>query len=84
MRAVAADERPRDEAGPPDAPPGRGPRVHGVRANAVAPAAVRTAANVAAMGEGGPYVTREAVADVVAWLASAASAPVTGQVVRLG
>jgi len=84
MRAVAADERPRDGAGPPDARPGRGVRAHGVRANAVAPAAVRTAANVAAMGEGGPYVTREAVADVVAWLASAASAPVTGQVVRLG
>jgi 3-oxoacyl-[acyl-carrier protein] reductase len=73
MRAVAADER-----------PGRDGARAGVRANAVAPTAVRTAANVAAMGEGAAYVSREAVADAVAWLASAASAPVTGQVLRLG
>jgi NAD(P)-dependent dehydrogenase (short-subunit alcohol dehydrogenase family) len=55
-----------------------------VRANAVAPTAVRTAANLAAGGGAGPYVSREAVADAVAWLAAAASAPVTGQVLRLG
>ncbi len=76
MRAVAADER-RPEGGD-------GVRIQGVRANAVAPTAVRTAANVAAGGEAGPYVSREAVADAVAWLAAAASAPVTGQVLRLG
>lgn len=76
MRAVAADEHPRE---------GRdGVRIHGVRANAVAPTSVRTAANVASLGDQNAYVTREAVADTVAWLASAASAPVTGQVVRLG
>jgi 3-oxoacyl-[acyl-carrier protein] reductase len=55
-----------------------------VRANAVAPTAVRTAANVAAAGDAGPYVSREAVAAAAAWLAAAASAPVTGQVLRLG
>ncbi len=76
MRAVAADERPREG--------GDGVRLQGVRANAVAPTAVRTAANVAAGGEAGPNVSREAVADAVAWLAAAASAPVTGQVLRLG
>lgn len=56
---------------------------HGVRANAVAPTAIRTAANVAAMGHAGPYVEREAVADAVWWLARPGT-PVTGQVVRLG
>jgi NAD(P)-dependent dehydrogenase (short-subunit alcohol dehydrogenase family) len=57
---------------------------HGVRANAVAPTAVRTAANVAAMGaDGMRYVEREEVAETVWWLATAATA-VTGQVVRLG
>jgi hypothetical protein len=39
---------------------------------------------VAASGDQATYVTREAVADAVAWLASAASAPVTGQAIRLG
>lgn len=55
----------------------------GVRANAVAPAAIRTAANVAAMGDAGPYVEREAVADAVWWLCRPGT-PVSGQVVRLG
>jgi NAD(P)-dependent dehydrogenase (short-subunit alcohol dehydrogenase family) len=72
VRAVAADERPR--------PDGAGA---GVRANAVAPGSIRTAANVAAMGDGATYVTREAVSAAVAWLAGAESAPVTGQVLRL-
>jgi len=58
-------------------------REHGVRANAVALSAVRTAANVAAMGEQGPYVEREDVARVVRWLCSAEARGVTGQVVRL-
>jgi NAD(P)-dependent dehydrogenase (short-subunit alcohol dehydrogenase family) len=53
----------------------------GVRANAVAPATVRTAANVAAMGADTPMVTREAVAEVVVWLCSAAARAVTGQLV---
>jgi NAD(P)-dependent dehydrogenase (short-subunit alcohol dehydrogenase family) len=55
----------------------------GVRANALAPAAIRTAANVADMGADTAYVTREAVADVVLWLCSDAARPVTGQVIRV-
>ena len=52
-------------------------------ANALAPAAIRTAANLAAMGADADYVTREAVADVVLWLCSDAARAVTGQVVRV-
>ncbi len=55
--------------------------VHGVRANAVAPATIRTAANIATMGAEVPMVTREAVADVVLWLCSDASRAVNGQLV---
>ena len=56
----------------------------GVRANAVAPTSIRTADNVAAMGEQPGYVSREAVAAAVAWLCSADAAGVSGEVVRLG
>ena len=59
-------------------------RAHGVRANAVAPTSIRTAANVAAMGEQGGYVSREEVAAAVLWLCAAESAPITGQAIRLG
>lgn len=59
-------------------------RPHGVRANAVAPTAIRTAANLASMGETARYVERESVADVVRWLCSDAARDVTGQVLRLG
>lgn len=59
-------------------------RGHGVRANAVAPTAVRTAANEAAMGHDADYVERDVVAGVVRWLCDAAAADVTGQVLRLG
>jgi NAD(P)-dependent dehydrogenase (short-subunit alcohol dehydrogenase family) len=58
-------------------------RDNGVRANALAPAAIRTAANVAEMGANAAYVSREAVADVVVWLCSDAARAVTGQVVRV-
>ncbi len=58
-------------------------RAAGVRANAIAPTAIRTAANVAAMGEDARYVEREDVAAVVAWLCSDEAKVVTGQVVRL-
>ena len=58
-------------------------RSHGVRANAVAPTSVRTAANVDAMGDDGPYVERESVADVVAFLASPLARNVSGQVITL-
>lgn len=58
-------------------------RKHGVRANAVAPGAIRTAANVAAMGEEVRYVERQEVADVIAYLCSPEASAVTGQVVAL-
>jgi len=59
-------------------------RQAGVRANAVALSAVRTAANVAAMGADATYVEREDVARVVRWLCSEEARSVTGQIVRLG
>ena len=55
----------------------------GVRANALAPAAIRTARNIAEMGADTAFVTREAVADVVVWLCSDGARAVTGQVVRV-
>jgi 3-oxoacyl-[acyl-carrier protein] reductase len=56
---------------------------NGVRANALAPASIRTAANVASMGADAAFVTREAVADVVLWLCSDGARAVTGQVIRV-
>lgn len=53
----------------------------GVRANAVAPASIRTAANVAAMGPDVAYVSREDVAKVVLWLCSEDARVVSGQVI---
>lgn len=58
-------------------------RTSGVRANAVAPSTIRTGDNVAAMGEKPAMVSREAVADVVCWLASDAARAVSGQVVAV-
>lgn len=54
-----------------------------VRANALAPTQIRTAENVAGMGENAAYVEREAVADAVLFLCSSASRNVTGQVIKL-
>jgi NAD(P)-dependent dehydrogenase (short-subunit alcohol dehydrogenase family) len=59
-------------------------RAGGVRANAVALNAVRTASNVAAMGDQASLVEREDVARVVRWLCSDEARSVTGQIVRLG
>jgi len=56
----------------------------GVRANALAPTAIRTRTNVAAMGEESKYVERETVAAWVLQLTHASSGPVTGQVIKLG
>jgi NAD(P)-dependent dehydrogenase (short-subunit alcohol dehydrogenase family) len=53
----------------------------GVRANALAPASIRTAANVAAMGADAHFVSREDVAKVVLWLCSEDARAVNGQVV---
>lgn len=55
----------------------------GVRANAVAPTAIRTATNVADMGEHAKYIEPDALADVVLFLCSDASRPVTGQAIEL-
>ncbi len=59
-------------------------REAGVRANAVAPTAIRTATNLAAMGDRVRYVDRQAVADAVWYLCSDGAQAVSGQVVRLG
>jgi NAD(P)-dependent dehydrogenase (short-subunit alcohol dehydrogenase family) len=59
-------------------------RANGLRANALAPLAIRTAANLRSMGEEHRYVERESVAEWVWWLCSDASAPASGQVIRLG
>jgi NAD(P)-dependent dehydrogenase (short-subunit alcohol dehydrogenase family) len=58
-------------------------KANGVRANAVAPTSIRTATNVADMGDKTDYVERESVADVVAFLASHLARNVNGQVITL-
>ena len=55
----------------------------GVRANAVAPTAIRTAANEAAMSATVRYVEREEVAATALFLCSRDAGAVTGQVLRL-
>jgi NAD(P)-dependent dehydrogenase (short-subunit alcohol dehydrogenase family) len=55
---------------------------NGVRVNVVAPAAIRTATNMADMPNA-RFVEREDVAATVAWLCSAEARSVTGQVLRL-
>jgi Dehydrogenases with different specificities (related to short-chain alcohol dehydrogenases) len=56
----------------------------GVRSNVVAPAAIRTATNIASMGRATAFVEREDVAATVAYLCSPQAAAITGQVLRLG
>jgi NAD(P)-dependent dehydrogenase (short-subunit alcohol dehydrogenase family) len=58
-------------------------RERGVRANAIAPTAIRTAANLSAMGSDVHYVEREQVADVVTFLCSPAAGAITGELVPL-
>ena len=55
----------------------------GVRANAIAPTAIRTAANLAAMSPSVKYVEREEVAAATLFLCSDAASAVTGQILRL-
>lgn len=57
--------------------------VSGVRANVLAPAAIRTAANMSDMGADSRFVEREDVAATVSWLCSDSAAAITGQVLRL-
>ncbi len=68
MRAIAAEERKAKS---------------GVRCNALAPTSIRTATNIAAMGDDAHYVEREEVADVVTYLCSPAASAITGAVVPL-
>jgi 3-oxoacyl-[acyl-carrier protein] reductase len=59
---------------------------NGVRANAVAPIAIRTAANVAAMGAMGAgvrYIEREQVASAVTFLCSDAASAINGELLPL-
>ena len=58
-------------------------RKQGVRANAVAPASIRTAANIAAMGADVHYVEREEVAEAVVFLCSSAASAVNGVLLPL-
>jgi NAD(P)-dependent dehydrogenase (short-subunit alcohol dehydrogenase family) len=59
-------------------------RDSGVRSNALAPTSIRTAANLASMGDDSRYVERETVAAWVLFLCSPTSGPITGQVIQLG
>jgi NAD(P)-dependent dehydrogenase (short-subunit alcohol dehydrogenase family) len=58
-------------------------REAGVRANALAPTSIRTATNVASMGDVVRYVEREQVADAVLYLCSDAASAITGQTIVL-
>jgi 3-oxoacyl-[acyl-carrier protein] reductase len=60
-------------------------RDSGVRSNALAPASIRTAANIDIIGANARYVEREQVAEAVHFLCfSSASRAITGQVLQLG
>lgn len=58
-------------------------RAHGIRANAIAPTAIRTGVNLDSMGDKFPYVERESVAGVIAFLCSEEAVNITGQVIEL-
>jgi NAD(P)-dependent dehydrogenase (short-subunit alcohol dehydrogenase family) len=58
-------------------------RSHGVTVNAVAPSAIRTSANLEAMGDRLRYVEREEFAAVLLQLCAPSSRRVTGQVIEL-
>ena len=58
-------------------------RDHGVRANALAPGAIRTAANVEAMGDKTHYIEREDVADTILFLVSDRARAISGQILQL-
>lgn len=58
-------------------------RTSGVRANALAPTAIRTASNTAAMSATTTYVERETVAEWTAMLCSQTARNINGQVIRL-
>jgi len=57
---------------------------NGVRANALAPAAIRTAANLGTMGDTIHYVEREDVAAAVTFLCSEQASAISGALIPLG
>ena len=59
-------------------------RAHGVVANALAPTAIRTDANLAAMGASDGMLDRAVLAEWIVFLGSPASGAVTGQLIGLG
>ena len=59
-------------------------RATGVRANALAPTSIRTATNVASLGDNVRYVERDTIARWVLYLTDPSSGPVSGQAFRLG
>lgn len=59
-------------------------KANGVRANALAPTAINTGANVAAMGASSAFVERATVAEWATFLCSDACGPVSGQLIQLG
>ena len=58
-------------------------REYGVRANALAPGAVRTGANMRALGADVHYVEREAVASAIVFLCSEEASAITGELLPL-
>lgn len=56
---------------------------NGVRANAIAPAAIRTSANIAAMSATATFVEPASVVAAIRYLASPEASQVTGQVIEL-
>lgn len=58
-------------------------REHGVRANAIAPGMIDTGQNRREASDEQRYVTREQIADVVAFLLSSAGSGVTGEVIQV-
>ena len=58
-------------------------RANGVRANALAPTAIRTNANIEAMGAKIDYVERETVAAMIVFLCSPLASNISGQVIEL-
>jgi NAD(P)-dependent dehydrogenase (short-subunit alcohol dehydrogenase family) len=58
-------------------------RTHGVRANALAPGAIRTASNLATMGDKTRYVEREDVAAAVVFLCSERASAISGVLLPL-
>ena len=56
---------------------------NGVRSNALAPGAIRTAANLEAMGDSAKYVEREDVAEAILFLVSDRARAISGQILQL-